>query len=924
MSNNVRYDTWDKERLICRVRQLEMEIRHRDAAAKKAVALTHSAPSTPGGDSSSAAAAPPPAKKRKKGAANIDPSRYSYRYVALRLAYLGKNYNGFEHQQSAVQATIESELWSALTKACLIFPPGEDIDQIDFNYKELDYSKCGRTDKGVSAFGQVIGLRLRSSKPLPKTAAQLEEEARKKAEALQEKQKQQQHDGQGDVSMQDAAVKQQQQPPSPPPAPKPWDPIKDELPYCKTLNRLLPPDIRILAWCPSTPEGFSARFSCTERQYRYYFTQPAFAPAPEGITPPKGPSQPRKKKDAAPPPPPRPKVGYLDIDAMRAAAKKFEGLHDFRNFCKVDGGKQLTNFMRRMFEADIVEVDDVASAVPYLSGAAFAQPETAAAAAAHGGGRGGSGGGVTPKVYYLHVRGSAFLWHQIRHMKFEGLHDFRNFCKVDGGKQLTNFMRRMFEADIVEVDDVASAVPHLSGAAFAQPETAAAADGGSSGGGVTPKVYYLHVRGSAFLWHQIRHMVSVLFLVGQGLERPEVVDELLDVARHPRKPNYGLAHEVPLVLWDCIFPTDRSVPEGQQADGMAWVWEAGENKHGAGGLVDVLWAGWREKKMDELLANRLLDLVSLQGCPEANPAQNVKWNVLQKVYVGGNEGRLAGEHLPLMKRKVVPSPMEINDRWAQRMGYGSSEELLKEENWRVSLAKDRRARREGGSGGGVTPKVYYLHVRGSAFLWHQIRHMVSVLFLVGQGLERPEVVDELLDVERHPRKPNYGLAHEVPLVLWDCIFPTDRSVPEGQQADGMAWEWEAGENKYGAGGLVDVLWAGWREKKMDELLANRLLDLVSLQGCPEANPAQNVKWNVLQKVYAGGNEGRLAGEHLPLMKRKVVPSPMEINDRWAQRMGYGSDDLTVQVIFFGNGRKTGEVVANLEATAPEEPVKAKL
>ncbi|KAF3350390.1 Chromosome segregation protein pcs1 [Verticillium dahliae VDG2] len=456
MSNNVRYDTWDKERLICRVRQLEMEIRHRDAAAKKAVALTHSAPSTPGGDSSSAAAAPPPAKKRKKGAANIDPSRYSYRYVALRLAYLGKNYNGFEHQQSAVQATIESELWSALTKACLIFPPGEDIDQIDFNYKELDYSKCGRTDKGVSAFGQVIGLRLRSSKPLPKTAAQLEEEARKKAEALQEKQKQQQHDGQGDVSMQDAAVEQQQQPSSPPPAPKPWDPIKDELPYCKTLNRLLPPDIRILAWCPSTPEGFSARFSCTERH--------------------------------------------------------------------------------------------------------------------------------------------------------------------------------------------------------------------------------------------------VLFLVGQGLERPEVVDELLDVERHPRKPNYGLAHEVPLVLWDCIFPTDRSVPEGQQADGMAWEWEAGENKYGAGGLVDVLWAGWREKKMDELLANRLLDLVSLQGCPEANPAQNVKWNVLQKVYAGGNEGRLAGEHLPLMKRKVVPSPMEINDRWAQRMGYGSSEELLKEENWRVSLAKDRRARREGGSG----------------------------------------------------------------------------------------------------------------------------------------------------------------------------------------------------------------------------------
>ncbi|KAM0325396.1 hypothetical protein ACHAQA_007382 [Verticillium albo-atrum] len=589
MSNNIKYDTWDKERLICRVRQLEMELRRKDAAAAPKPALIHSTPSTPTDTSS---AGPPPAKKRKKGAANIDPSRYSYRYIALRLAYLGKNYNGFEHQQSATQATIESELWSALTKACLIFPPGDDIDHIDFNYKALEYSKCGRTDKGVSAFGQVIGLRVRSSKPLPKTAAQLEEEARKKAEALQEKQKQLQ-DGQGDVSMQDAgepaAAAAVAAAPQPPPEPKPWDPIKDELPYCKTLNRLLPPDIRILAWCPSTPEGFSARFSCTERQYRYYFTQPAFAPAPDGITPPKGPSQPRKKKDdvAAPV---RPKVGWLDIPAMRAAAKKFEGLHDFRNFCKVDGSKQLTNFMRRMFEADIVEVDDVSSAVPYLSEAGFAPPEAV--------------------------------------------------------------------------------------------------------GGVAPKVYYLHVRGSAFLWHQIRHMVSVLFLVGQGLEAPGIVDELLDVEANPRKPSYGLAHEVPLVLWDCIFPTDRSVPEGQQKDGMEWAWEAGENRYGAGGLLDGMWAGWREKKIDELLANRLLDLVSRQGTPEENPAKNVKWNVLQKVYVGGDSGRLAGEHTPLMKRKVVPSPMEINDRWAQRMGYGTSEELLSEDNWRVSLKKDRKARRD--------------------------------------------------------------------------------------------------------------------------------------------------------------------------------------------------------------------------------------
>lgn len=36
------------------------------------------------------------------------------------------------------------------------------------------------------------------------------------------------------------------------------------------------------------------------------------------------------------------------------------------------------------------------------------------------------------------------------------------------------------------------------------------------------------------------------------------------------------------------------------------------------------------------------------------------------------------------------------------------------------------------------------------------------------------------------------------------------------------------------------------------------------------------------------------------------------------------DDLTVQVIFFGDGPKTGEVTLNLKATAPTKDPKAKL
>lgn len=40
-----------------------------------------------------------------------------------------------------------------------------------------------------------------------------------------------------------------------------------EMDYCGMLNKVLPPDIRALAWAPVT-EGFSARFSCSDRTYR--------------------------------------------------------------------------------------------------------------------------------------------------------------------------------------------------------------------------------------------------------------------------------------------------------------------------------------------------------------------------------------------------------------------------------------------------------------------------------------------------------------------------------------------------------------------------------------------------------------------------------------------------------------------------------
>ncbi|THF95564.1 hypothetical protein TEA_006221 [Camellia sinensis var. sinensis] len=61
-------------------------------------------------------------------------------------------------------------------------------------------------------------------------------------------------------------------------------------------------------------------------------------------------------------------------------------------------------------------------------------------------------------------------------------------------------------------------------------------------------------------------------------------------------------------------------------------------------------------------------------------------------------------------------------------------------------------------------------ITGTAFLWHQVRCMVAVLFLIGQGLESPNVIDTLLDIDMMPRKPQYIMAPEIPLVLLSCEF----------------------------------------------------------------------------------------------------------------------------------------------------------
>jgi len=242
--------------------------------------------------------------------------------------------------------TIEEHLFTALRRAKLV-PPNEDGSKFGL-HSDVNYQRCGRTDVGVSAFSQVVSLKVRSLKP--KTTE------------------------------------------------TPDNSSIDLQAYIHKLNSLLPPEIKVYA-AAAVPENFSARFSCTERQYKYFFMQE-----------------------------------NLNLEMMRKACALLVGSHDFRNFCKIDAA----NVMSFIREIRAVEIECIQEA-------------------------------KDPKHNLL-----AFV-----------------------------------------------------------------------------------LKGSGFLWHQVRCIVAVLFTIGEGLEEVSVVSELLDVKKNPCKPTYKMAPELPLVLWDCAFGDDK-------------------------------------------------------------------------------------------------------------------------------------------------------------------------------------------------------------------------------------------------------------------------------------------------------------------------------------------------------------------------------
>ncbi|CAI1970494.1 hypothetical protein SEUBUCD646_0F00610 [Saccharomyces eubayanus] len=407
------YISWTKEQLIRRITELENankqhrnELQHIDDNKKRKLPQEGIIKT-----------------KTKKTQKKFDFTKHNTRFVALRFAYLGWNYNGLAFQKEYTPLpTIEGAILDAMNK-CRLIP--------SMVLQDFQFSRCGRTDKGVSAMNQVISLKVRSN------------------------------------------LTDDEQ----------LDPANDnkEIPYVQILNQLLPDDIRISAVCLRPPPGFDARFSCTRRHYKYVFNG-----------------------------------RHLDITKMSKAASYFLGENDFRNFCKLDGSKQLTKFKRTIVSAEILPVSDT--------------------------------------------------------------------------------------------------------------------------------FYCFDLVGSAFLWHQVRCMMAILFLVGQTHEEPEIVLRLLDIEKTPQKPVYDMADEIPLLLYDCTFPP------------MEWQ-EPATDDHKAIKFTTAAEALTLHYGLKATVSNIFRDIL---------PTADANIFTKKVINLGDGKGRIIGKYVKLKDRDVMKSVEDVNAKYHKK------------------------------------------------------------------------------------------------------------------------------------------------------------------------------------------------------------------------------------------------------------------
>ena len=376
-----------------------------DPSAAHSAAGASTAPSTSPLCSPASPAAPPPKQQRlaqpaASPAAAFDYWSYPVRHIALRFLYQGTPYYGFSAQANSTLPTVESALFDALLATRLIA-----------SRVSCHYQRCGRTDRGVHAGGQVVSLWLRSRLKAREDGAvpvgwvgegkkrreKEREERRARGEVIlirhledaisssssdddeddvNVRSSTQQSRSSGDESSDDDEKEDESSThtsaegrvtngavpitgmtaESIAAACADWE--QGEFDYVAMLNKHLPPTVRVLSYHP-VPLSFSARFSCHRRTYHYLFYRDA-----------------------------------LDVDSMRAAGALLVGKHDWRNFCTYDL-TAVTHFVRRIHRVAILPEPHHATSD---SGAGSELDEVVRRNA----------------VWRVEVEGKGFLYHQVR------------------------------------------------------------------------------------------------------------------------------------------------------------------------------------------------------------------------------------------------------------------------------------------------------------------------------------------------------------------------------------------------------------------------------------------------------------------------------------------------------------------------------
>ena len=185
---------------------------------------------------------------------------------------------------------------------------------------------------------------------------------------------------------------------------------------------------------------------------------------------------------------------------------------------------------------------------------------------------------------------------------------------------------------------------------------------------------------------------------------------------NPTRPNYDMASDKPLVLWDCIFPHESEVQSSEERekgyeDRLEWIYVGmkggidpktqkyakegeppaiGLGKWGRGGVVEDMWEVWRGHKIDETLSALLVDRMARIGASTLDKEQDVsprKVGMVRsgpRIFDGGDFGRIKGPYKRVLER-ARQDPIEVvNERYATRKGWNASQAKEVEEDSDIS------------------------------------------------------------------------------------------------------------------------------------------------------------------------------------------------------------------------------------------------